>query len=194
MNYTIYKITNNLNGKHYIGKHQTQNLNDGYMGSGKILKHAIKKYGIENFTKEILHVFETEDEMNAKEKELVTLDEMSYNLCPGGQGGFGYINSNGLGMNTDRAKIMNVRFMEKFSSNAQFRTEHTEKSKTGFNKEKLDKARKEKCPNGTFFGKSHRQESKEKIGKANSNRIPWNKGVPRTEEEKQKIRNSLLKK
>ena len=96
MYYTIYKTTNVINGKYYIGKHQTKNLNDSYMGSGKLLKQAIKKYGTENFIKEILYVFETEEEMNAKEKELVILEETSYNLCIGGHGGFSYINSNGI--------------------------------------------------------------------------------------------------
>lgn len=105
MFYTIYQITNNVNGKIYIGKHQTKDLNDGYMGSGKRLRRAMSKYGIENFTKEILFQFDNEEEMNAKEAELVTeefcLREDTYNLCPGGQGGFGYINSNGLaGKNT----------------------------------------------------------------------------------------------
>ena len=84
MFYTVYKITNNLNGKYYIGKHQTKDLNDGYMGSGKFLKRAIKKCGLDNFSKEILHVFPTEQEMNDKEKELVTLNEMCYNRCEGG--------------------------------------------------------------------------------------------------------------
>ena len=96
MYYTIYKITNTINGKYYIGKHQTKNLEDGYMGSGRLIKAAIKKYGVENFIKEILHVFDNEQEMNQKEKELVVLSEMSYNLCEGGKGGFGYINSNPL--------------------------------------------------------------------------------------------------
>lgn len=87
MFYTVYRITNRINGKTYIGKHKTLNLEDGYMGSGKLICRAIKKYGVENFNKEILFVLSSEEEMNDKEKELVKLDEMSYNLCDGGQGG-----------------------------------------------------------------------------------------------------------
>jgi len=96
MFYTIYKITNKINGKYYIGKHQTTNLNDGYMGSGKILNYAIKKYGLENFTKEILYIYDNEADMNAAEKELVVISEETYNLCEGGRGGFSYINKNKL--------------------------------------------------------------------------------------------------
>lgn len=66
------------------------------MGSGKLLNRAISKYGIEKFKKEILFVFDNETDMNNKEKELVVLCEQSYNLCPGGHGGFGYINKNRL--------------------------------------------------------------------------------------------------
>jgi hypothetical protein len=94
--YTIYKTTNKINGKIYIGKHQTKDPNDSYLGSGKLLNCAIEKYGVENFEKEILFAFDNEDEMNAKEAELITEDfikeDTNYNLCPGGQGGFGYIN------------------------------------------------------------------------------------------------------
>ena len=89
--YTIYKVTNNINGKFYIGKHQTKKLNDHYYGSGKKLLAAIKKYGKENFSKEILFVFETEQEMNDKEKELITEDFVkrpdTYNVGVGGEGG-----------------------------------------------------------------------------------------------------------
>lgn len=91
MKYTIYKTTNLINNKFYIGKHQTKNVNDSYYGSGIALKKAIKKYGKENFKKEILFVFETEKEMNEKEIELITEEFVSrsdtYNVGVGGEGG-----------------------------------------------------------------------------------------------------------
>lgn len=99
MHFIIYKTTNKITGDIYIGKHQTDNLSDDYIGSGKILKQAIRKYGIKNFEKEILFQFNCEADMNSKEAELVTeefcLREDTYNLCPGGKGGWGYINRSG---------------------------------------------------------------------------------------------------
>ena len=100
MFYIIYKITNNLDNKIYIGSHKTTDVNDGYMGSGKYLNRAIKKYGLENFTKDILFVFDSPEEMDAKEAELVNeqflLNESTYNLKQGGFGGFDFINKKKL--------------------------------------------------------------------------------------------------
>ncbi len=100
MFYTIYKITNQLDGKIYIGAHKTRELDDGYMGSGKYLKAAQKKYGLENFKKKILFMFDNPEEMYAKEAELVNQDflmeENTYNLRIGGFGGWDYVNTNAL--------------------------------------------------------------------------------------------------
>lgn len=97
MFYYLYQITNKVNGKIYVGVHKTKNLNDGYMGSGKIIRSAIVKHGISNFSKVILETFENAEAMYAREAEIVTdeflIREDTYNLRRGGHGGFDYINS-----------------------------------------------------------------------------------------------------
>lgn len=92
MYHYFYKITNNINGHFYYGAHSTNNLNDNYFGSGIKLKDAIKKYGKENFTKEILKYFNTREELSEYEfnivnEELIKSKEC-YNICPGGLGSF----------------------------------------------------------------------------------------------------------
>jgi hypothetical protein len=87
----LYKTVNLLNGKYYVGIHSTSNLKDGYLGSGKRLRRAIRKYGKENFQIEILEFFDSREKLVAKEKELVNeallQDPMCMNLQPGGGGG-----------------------------------------------------------------------------------------------------------
>lgn len=91
MVHLVYKITNRLNFKYYIGVHSTLNVEDGYMGSGHQIRHAIRKYGIENFEREILHVLDSRQEALSKEQELVSFERLSdplcYNLVIGGANG-----------------------------------------------------------------------------------------------------------
>ena len=95
----VYKITNKINGKIYIGKRKYEgNINnDSYMGSGKLIKEAIKKYGKQNFNKEIINVFDNENDAFKLEKMLVTEEFCkradTYNIHEGGTGSFSHINS-----------------------------------------------------------------------------------------------------
>lgn len=96
MYYLIYKVTNNINGKYYIGAHITKNKQDSYLGSGVALKKAVKKYGKENFSKEILHECISKEEMFELEEKLVCIsDKNSYNMRMGGKGGWDHVDSRG---------------------------------------------------------------------------------------------------
>lgn len=132
----IYKTVNKINGRYYIGQHRTNSLNDRYLGSGKALELAIKKYGRDNFERHTLCLVNSEEEMNIKEAEYVTeevvKDPKSYNLLLGGQQGsvrfkpgkehlyFGKTRPN-------HSKIMRTKKRKDFSDNMK------EKWKTGWN-------------------------------------------------------------
>lgn len=88
----IYKTTNLINGKFYIGKHKSEKYDPSYYGSGKIIRLAIKKYGLENFKNEVLEQFDSLDELNEAEKQYIDkyrkLDKSRlYNIADGGDGG-----------------------------------------------------------------------------------------------------------
>lgn len=89
--YYTYKTTNKLNGNYYYGMHMTDDLNDGYLGSGIYLWKAINKYGKQNFKKEILQYFKNRKDLEEAESKLITeeilKDPKSYNLALGGHGG-----------------------------------------------------------------------------------------------------------
>lgn len=93
--YHVYKITNKINGKFYIGVHKVDSyLESNYMGSGPLIRKAVKKYGKEQFIRESLYQYESANDAYSKEKELVDPSHpLSYNLNSGGFGGFDYINS-----------------------------------------------------------------------------------------------------
>lgn len=170
MKYTIYQITNKINSKIYIGKHQTKDLNDEYMGSGKIICRAQQKYGIENFTKEILYVFDTELEMNLKEAEIVTEDfclrKDTYNLCVGGQGGFSYINRMRLNLYGNNGYTDNVKDnFERGRATQKYLRDNDPEWKQNVSI-KMSQALKGR--EGSFKDKKHSAESKQKIGASNS--------------------------
>ena len=89
----IYKTTCLVTNKYYIGMHSTDNLEDGYQGSGKRLWYSINKYGHENHQTEILEFLPSREDLKARERELVNEqlleDKMCMNLAIGGEGGNG---------------------------------------------------------------------------------------------------------
>lgn len=160
MHYTVYQITNQVNGKIYIGCHKTDDLNDSYMGSGTLIKRAIAKYGIDNFTKVTLAVFDSQEQMFEEEKMMISKMNPDYNIHPGGNGGFQHVNSTGANnQNKDRDAIR-----EKVSRKLKGRTcpEHV--------KQALRDSHQGRDPSmyATFTGRSHSDEAKVKIGRSNS--------------------------
>lgn len=166
--YIIYKTTNLVNGKIYIGKHITKDIDDEYLGSGSILRQAISKYGIENFQRHVLHIFNTEEEMNAKERELVTeefvLQDSNYNLNVGGSGGWSYVNR--TGQNIGFSYINEHGLNNSVGQNLKASNRHKELLETDpeyYAAWKSNHANAMASMPGTFTGRNHTEETKAKM-------------------------------
>lgn len=170
MYYTVYKITNKINNKIYIGVHKTFNLDDEYMGSGKHLKRAQEKYGMENFEKEILEVFDNPEDMFQMESILANEEFVqssdTYNLKIGGEGGFDYINENcgnqGIRLNLNMDNEKRVIGGQRGGKLAMTNLHERRKTDTD-----LDKAFRLRCSNA-FKDNTHSDETKALIGAKNS--------------------------
>jgi hypothetical protein len=151
----IYKTTCNVTGRWYIGMHSTCNLEDGYMGSGLRLRRSIRKYGIENHTKEILEYCATREELVLREIEIVNKelisDDNCMNLKEGGTGGFINLESSRKGGSTSgnihKNKLIND--VAYFKKHIQYSTINI----TNFNKTGVK--------HKNFEGKSHSNETKQ---------------------------------
>ncbi len=159
MYYLVYKTTNLINSKCYIGVHKTTDLNDGYVGSGIALNRAINKYGLENFETEHLKICESAKDMFDMESLLVDEDFINradtYNIKLGGIGGFDHINDG-----SERQRE-NCRLGQKNS--LIHRTPETYQLAVTKKRKLYGKAVFQ-----TFAGKTHSDEAKAKIGAANS--------------------------
>jgi group I intron endonuclease len=163
----VYKITNLMNDMFYIGKHSTEHVDDGYMGSGTLLRRAIAKHGLDNFKKEILQFFDTADQALEYERQLVTRELVerkdTYNLNVGGSGSWHAANSNPelrKQKNAKAARSMN----SKTWSDPEFRERKREQ--TSQLSKKLHAEGRLSAPDWT--GRKHKEEAKRKIGEVNS--------------------------
>jgi group I intron endonuclease len=151
----LYKTTNLINGKFYYGMHSTDNLEDGYKGSGTLLRRSIKKYGIDNFVIEILEFFDTREALAEAEMKLVTevqvKDLNCMNLKPGGSGGL-----------VDKAHADKWHVAGGRASIGVVRNIHLQKLQT--DPEYVEKWRSSmRGRRGSFLGKKHKPETIEKM-------------------------------
>ena len=187
MFYIIYETTNLINGMKYRGCHATENIDDGYLGSGSYFKKAIIKYGKNSFSKEILCMCKNIEEMIDKEAEYVNEEWVkninTYNLQTGGLS---------YGILSEESKIKISRSVALAHQNVRFDysvlkgREVWNKNKTGiYSEETIIKMRNAKA--------NYEPWNKGKIGMQNS----WNKGIetgPMEENIKEKISKTLKEK
>lgn len=100
----VYQTTNLINGKIYIGQHSTNNLDDGYKGSGTLISKALKKYGKENFNFQIIEFSDSREYLDNLEKKIINdlnslNNAIGYNIHQGGLGGSSYKKINQYDLN-----------------------------------------------------------------------------------------------
>jgi len=143
----IYCTTNLINGKIYIGKSVYDDPK--YIGSGNLIKSAIKKYGKENFKKDILCTCFSEEELNTSEKHFIKVMNsqiIGYNILEGGTGivkGYKFSEERNLKMGRSlkgrvfsdetrklQSKIRIENELAKGENNGMYGKHHTEESKS----------------------------------------------------------------
>ena len=160
----IYKTTNLINGKFYIGKHRGSAFDKTYLGSGLLIMKAVKKEGRKNFSCEVIEWCKTPDELNERERfwveELNARDlTIAYNLCAGGMGGARHFTEDTL------------KRMSEMKKGTHHTKETIEKIKDAFrNMSEEDKQLRSKRLRESHIGKKHTNEQKAKIGKTLHNR------------------------
>jgi len=190
MSYSVYETTNQVNGKVYRGVHATENpdIFDGYLGSGTVLKQAIKKYGKNNFKREILSVHEDFDDAYDEERRIV--DKMfvkrddTYNLVIGGDGSHQGKDNPLYGKRLSKETKRKMSESRSGENHPLYGKHHSEESKKkmslakqgenhpNYGKHRSDETKKkcresQKGEKGHWFGKHPSEETKNKLRKAN---------------------------
>ena len=186
MKYFIYKTTNTINNKTYIGIHQTENEDDGYLGSGVALKRAVKKYGKENFTRETLSYHNSFDELLEIEAKLVNedwvTDRTNYNMKTGGQS---------AGILSDESKLNISKTLKLKYLNGELTPNYNAPYiATDEQKEQISKSLKKRYEDQEHHLTGVEPWNKGKVGVQEA----WNKGVstgPMSEEQKKEISKTL---
>jgi hypothetical protein len=140
--------------------HTTNDLNDGYIGSGKRLWYSIKKYGKENFKCEILEMLPDRSSLKEREKELVNEELLKDDLCMNLVYGGGGWPSNGQAIGGDKFKAAQL-YWEKPENKEKLKKRVSDNSRKLWNEGKMINFKYD------WTGKKHNDETKKKIGEAN---------------------------
>lgn len=170
----IYRITNKLNGKFYIGMHSTDNLNDGYFGSGKYLNNSINKHGKENHEMEILEYYFSREDLVLREKELVNQQTVRNPACMnikvGGDGGWDHI-THDIDFLRGQARLMTDTWLEKMKDPDFYERFCTSVKLAHNNPTVREKMAASRTSNGRnynecWIGRKHSDETKQKLRKS----------------------------
>lgn len=154
----LYKTTNLINGRYYFGMHSTNNLEDGYVGSGTLLRRALVKYGKENFKMEILKFYNSREELSKAENDLITETELAkkscMNLKPGGTGGFSSAKhkEHFLKAGKENRKKACIKHLERLKSDPEYRT--------AWSRKRRETQSRHGFAEGTFKGRHHTEATK----------------------------------
>ena len=161
---------------YYVGCHQTNNLDDGYLGSGKYLKRAIKKYGSKNFKFEILHSVSSKEEMFVLERSIVNEslinDPLSYNLKIGGSGG----NPGIIGAFKGKTHSEETKEKQRQASLKQIVSDETRK-KLSMNNAMKNNPEIRKKVSKSLTGRTQSDEHRKRVADANLGKILVNNGI-----------------
>jgi hypothetical protein len=156
----LYKIINRINDKFYVGMHSTNDLLDGYFGSGKRLKFSITKYGKENHQLEIMEFLPNRECLRERETEIINSEFLTNPMCMniriGGEGGWDHIHKSGaykLGAKNS-AKV----YKERFKNDQEF-SERIKKGSSDRLKQSWADGKFDHLDHATFKGKTHSDET-----------------------------------
>lgn len=199
----IYLTTNLINNKKYIGQRKWNKIetirNDKYIGSGKILKQAIKKYGKSNFIKEILFICNSKEELGKCEQlyilEYNAIEDYNfYNIHEGGYGGNTRIAYSEEEMDAFRKKMKTARVGYHHSEETKKKISESSKGENNANhlskltneqrKEMSERFSGEKNP---MYGKKLSKEHIQKLKDSHNGKFNYNLGKQMSKEQKDKI-------
>lgn len=163
----IYKTTDTRNSNFYVGMHSTDNLNDGYIGSGTRLKHLIYKHGKDIFTFEILEFLPNRSSLKLREQEIVNKDfllvEKCMNLKPGGGGGF-----NNEEHQFKCSQAAGIKHRERLKNDEDYRKKISQQTSESNKRRHARGDIKTWKETYDWTGKKQSKETKRKIGEINS--------------------------